>query len=316
MTASDTPTASTSGDARVAAPDRAVGIAAVLAATVFWSFGSVLGKAADLPGVVIGFWRMWIAMVLMSVIVVATRRWPTWADIRRSTLIGVLFGFNICAFFITLEYVSIAVALIIGALTPVVALPIAVVFMGERLTGMKVGCALVAVGGVVAAVLTAPSTGGGEDTVVGYVWAVVSLFIWVAYLIAAKQVRRKVETVRLLWVISLTGALTVTVIALVIDADLGAMEGTDWLWVTLLALGPGIVGPGLLAWAQPRVDSSVSSVLIQAEPVGASIAAWVFLGEEMSLAQALSMAVVAGALAVLAYSEARDDTVIVDEAIS
>ena len=84
------------------------------------------------------------------------------------------------------------------------------------------------------------------------------------------------------------------------------MQGADWWWVTLLALGPGIAGHGLVAWAQPRVDSSVSSVLIQPEPVGASIAAWVFLGEALSLPQALSMSVVVAALGVLAYSEARE----------
>ena len=43
----------------------------------------------------------------------------------------------------------IAVALIVGALTPVVALPIAARFMGEQLNAVKIGCAFVAVGGEV-----------------------------------------------------------------------------------------------------------------------------------------------------------------------
>lgn len=286
--------------------EKAIGIAAVLGATVFWSFGSVLGKAADVSGVVLGFWRMWIATGLMTLIVLVTRRMPSRDDIRRTWVLGVLFGFNIVTFFITLEYVTIAVALIIGSLTPVVALPIAVLFMGERLTWIKVLCALAATGGVVAAVLTVPPTDDGSNTAVGYVWAVASLLIWVVYLLVNKRVRANVETVRLMWVLSFFGALTVTGIALVVRPDLGEMQGTDWLWVSLLAAGPGIMGHGLLAWAQPRVDSSVSSVLIQAEPVGATIAAWVFLGETVSLAQAVSMGVVVVALAVLAYSEARE----------
>jgi drug/metabolite transporter (DMT)-like permease len=303
---------------RGAAPrsERSTGIAAVLAATLFWSFGGVLGKATEVEGVVLGFWRMWIATIVMSGIVVVMGRWPTWLDIRRCAAMGVLFGVNICAFFITLQYVSIAVALIIGALTPVVALPIAVVFLGERLTWMKVICAVAAVGGVVASVVTAPAGDDNTDTTVGYAWAVVSLLIWVGYLFASKRVRRQVETVRLMWVMSFVGALTVSVIALVVRAPLGQMEGTDWLWVTLLCLGPGIAGHGLFAWAQPRVDSSVSSVLIQGEPVGASIAAWVFLGEAMSVAQMVSMGVVLVALCVLAYDEARDGKVIIEDGLS
>jgi drug/metabolite transporter (DMT)-like permease len=315
MTAITTQAEGAETPAQVSAADRATGILAVLAATAFWSFGGVLGKATGVPGVVLGFWRMWVASAIMTVIIVCTRRWPTWLDVRRSLVIGVLFGLNICAFFITLEFVSIAVALIIGALTPVVALPIAVVFMGERLTAVKVVCAVTAVAGVVAAVLTAPSSGDDGNTMVGYAWAVASLLIWVAYLLAAKRVRRQVETVRLMWIVSVVGALTVSVLALILRSPLGEMQGTDWLWVTLLALGPGIAGHGLFAWAQPRVDSSVSSVLIQAEPVGASIAAWVFLGEAVSLPQALSMGVVLAALATLAYREARDGVVTVDDGL-
>lgn len=296
---------SSTADAGTASSEKAIGIAAVLGATVFWSFGSVLGKATGVSGVVLGFWRMWIATGLMTLIVLVTRRFPTRDDLRRTWLIGVLFGFNIVAFFITLEYVTIAVALIIGSLTPVVALPIAVLFMGERLTWTKALCALAATGGVVAAVLTVPPSEDGTNTAVGYVWAIASLLIWVVYLLVNKRVRDNVETVRLMWALSFFGALTVSVIALIVRPDLGEMQGTDWWWVLLLAAGPGIMGHGLLTWAQPRVDSSVSSVLIQAEPVGATIAAWVFLGETVSLAQAVSMGVVVVALAVLAYNESR-----------
>jgi drug/metabolite transporter (DMT)-like permease len=84
------------------------------------------------------------------------------------------------------------------------------------------------------------------------------------------------------------------------------MHGVGWLWVTLLSVGPGLAGHGLFAWAQPRVDSSVSTVLIQGEPVGASIIAWIFLGQSMTVSQSLSMAVVLTALCVLAYHEAHE----------
>ena len=107
-----------------------------------------------------------------------------------------------------------------------------------------------------------------------------------------------------------------SVIVVVASSDIWQLEGADWLWVTLLAIGPGLAGHGLLAWAHPRVDSSVSSLLIQAEPVGAAIAAWVFLGEEVSLVQALAMGVVLIALGVLAYREAREGEIAIDEAVT
>ena len=214
----------------------ALGLAALLGATFFWSTGGVFGRKAGVGGVVLSFWRMWIAAVLITVFTLITRRWPSWDDFRRSIPMGVLFGLNICAFFITIQYISISVALIIGSLTSVVALPIAVLFMGERLNATKVVCALVAVAGVVGAVLSAPSTSSPGDTTLGYVWAVVSLFAWTTYLLASKLVRRSVETTRLMMCSTLIGSVTVSVIVPFVHADIGMMTGTKWVWVSLLAL--------------------------------------------------------------------------------
>lgn len=286
---------------------RRLGLLAVGMATFCWGIGSSFGVKSDLPGVVVSFWRMWIAAVFLVVVAVATRRVPSKADIWRSAPMGITFGMNICAFFITLEYINIAVALIIGALTPVVALPIAVAFMGEKLSATKVGCAVVAVGGVVAAVLAAPSdTNTTDSTTAGYVWAVASLFAWVAYLLMSKRARRNVGTLNLMTCSTFWGALTVSVIVVVTSAEIGQVEGMQWLWVVLLTFIPGLLGHAVYAWAQPRVDASVSSVLIQAEPVLASVTAWVLLDQTVSVPQSLSMLVVLGALSVLAWRESRE----------
>ncbi len=290
---------------------------AVLAATMFWSFGGVLGKSTHASGVVLSFWRMWIASAVLLVIVAVTKRWPRRADFRRAAIAGVLFGLNICVFFIAIETVSIATALIIAALGPVVALPVSVVFFGERLRAVKVICAAASVVGVVVAVLVAPSNeSGSSSSTTGYLWAILALVLWVAYLLVSKGVRAKVETVRFMFVVSVIGAVTVSALVVITSKDLGQVHGAGWAWVVLLAIGPGIAGHGLVAWAQPRVDASVTSVLIQAEPVGASAAAWVILGERISLAQALAMAGVVAALCVLAYSESRDGGVEIVDAVS
>lgn len=284
---------------------------------MFWSFGGVLGKSTHASGVVLSFWRMWIASAVLLVIVALTKRWPSSADFRRASVAGVLFGLNICVFFISLETVSIATALIISALAPVVALPVSVIFFGERLAVVKIACAAASVAGVIVAVLVAPSTGDGSHSkTVGYVWALLALVFWVGYLLVSKGVRANVETVRFMFVVSVIGAVTVSALVVIGGKHLGQIHGAGWAWVTLLALGPGIAGHGLVAWAQPRVDASVTSVLIQAEPIGASVWAWMILGQRVALAQGLAMAGVVAALCVLAYSESRDGGVEIVDGVS
>jgi drug/metabolite transporter (DMT)-like permease len=289
----------------------------MLVAPLVWAFGGVLGKSTHASGVVLSFWRMWIASGVLLVIVAVTKRWPSRDDFRRAGLAGILFGLNICVFFIAIQSVSIATALIIAALAPVVALPVSVMRFGERLTPVKVICAAVSVAGVVVAVLVAPSTDSGTSgSTIGFLWALLALVFWVAYLLVSKGVRPHVETVRFMFVVSVIGAVTVSLLVVIGSNDLGEVHGTGWWWVILLALGPGIAGHGLVAWAQPRVDASVTSVLIQLEPVAASIAAWVILGERVSMAQGLAMSGVVAALCVLAYHESRDGGLEIVDAVS
>lgn len=287
---------------------------AVLAAAAIWSFGGVLGKSVGVDGVTLSFWRLWIASAVMALVALARRRLPSRGEMRASLLAGVLFGLNLCAFFVTLQYTTVAVALIIGALSPVVALPIAAVFIGERVTAVKVVCALVAVGGVAAAVLTAPGVDDRPTRAVGYAWAVASLAVWVVYLLQTKRTRATVATLPFLTSVTWIATVTVCVVAVVSRRDLfGQIEGVGWLWTALLALGPGLTGHGLIAWAQPRVDTSVTAMLTQLEPVGASLVAWALLHERMSLGQSLAMVAVVAALAVLAWSESREGMVALDE---
>ena len=60
----------------------------------------------------------------------------------------------------------------------------------------------------------------------------------------------------------------------------------------------------------------MTTVLIQAEPVGAAAAAWLVLGERVSLAQSLAMTAVVVALCMLAYSESRDGGLEIVDAVS
>ncbi len=99
-------------------------------------------------------------------------------------------------------------------------------------------------------------------------------------------------------------ALTVTPIALLTGQDFGSVHGVGWLWLVLLVLVPGAAGHGLMTWAHAHVDVSTSSVLVLGEPVLATLAAAVFLGESVNALQATGMAVVVAALAVLAVAEA------------
>ena len=288
------------GDARRDAGAR-LGVIAVLAATTCWGLGGVLGKAIGASGLVVSFYRLWMGALVITAALYATKGRLTWDIVKRSWLGGVCFGLNVALYFTSVRMTSIANVAIIGSLTPVIVFPIAVKWMGEKVTGKALVCSALAITGVVVVVLAGGSS--GDRATSGDLLAVLNLVSWAAFFLVTKNARKGVGTLEYLSAMTLIAAITVTPIALLTGQDFGSVHGIGWLWLVLLVLVPGAAGHGLMTWGHAHVDVSTSSVLVLGETVLATLAAAVFLGESVNAMQALGMAGVVAALAVLALAE-------------
>ena len=200
--------------------------------------------------------------------------------LKWSWLGGVCFGLNVALYFTSVRMTSIANVAIIGSLTPVIVFPIAVKWMGERVTRKAIVCSALAIAGVVVVVLAGGSS--GQRALSGDLLAVVNLVSWAAFFLVTKHARKGVGTLEYLAAMTLVAAITVTPIAFLTGQDFGSVEGLGWLWLVLLVLIPGAAGHGLMTWAHADVDVSTSSVLVLGEPVLATIAAAVFLSESVN----------------------------------
>lgn len=282
------------------AEQRVLGVVAVLAATVCWSTAGVLAVKADVRGLPLTFWRVLLVGGLFAVALFANRGRLTWWAMRQAAPAGALFGLTAAMFFESLRSTSVGIATIIAALTPVLAMPVAMRFLGERPTWLGLACALGAVAGV--AMFIAPGYRDASSSPRGLLLATGSMLCWVVYLFITKRARSGISTLEYMTAMNLGAAVMLLPLLLLFD-DRGVRPPTDgWLWILLLALVPGFVGHGLLTWAQPHVDLSVSSILLQGEPVGAALAGAVFLGEHIGLIQGAGMGLAVGSLIVLARS--------------
>ncbi len=277
-----------------------LGVLAVLAATACWSSAGVIAKNADLPGVVIAFWRLVLVSGTFGLIAAVTRKRITLAMLRRSLLGGLLFGVNLAVWFEALRHASVGIATVTSALTPVMTLVIGARVLGEAITAKALWCACGAVGGI--AVFVAFGFANGATTAFGFAMALAAIFIWVCYLFVSKRARQGVGTIEYMLCMAVIAALSL-VPFMVLFTDEGLTPPSHgWGWLIALALIPGCLGHGLLAWAQAHVPLSTAGILLQGEPVGAAFAGVIFLGESMVALQVLGLAVTVGALVVLSLS--------------
>lgn len=278
-------------------------LAAVCLVVFVWSFGPLFVRATSVSSLTFAFFRLWIAVPVMWAAAYASGGRPSMALLRRALPGGVLFGFSMVLGFLAYRATSIANATLIPSLTPAVILVLAQRLFGETRNRRQIVLASVAFVGVFAVVLGGGS--GSSSSLLGDLYAVGNLAVWTVYLIKAKQIRNDgVQAWALIATFFTIAAVVVSPLSIALSDDLGASKPMDFVWYTATALLPGLVGHGLMTWAQRDVDISVSSVLTLGNAPLSMVGAWVIYGESLTLIQVLGVATVLAALALIAISQA------------
>lgn len=284
-------------------------IAAVLAVAA-WGVGPVLNKSMEVDTPAIVFYRMVVGVPMM---VFMAQRFGIGIDrrlLRITALPGVLFSLSFITGFASVKMTSIANATLVTNLQPVLVLLVAPKLFGERLRRNQLLLGVVSMAGVLTVVLAAASTSGAKWT--GDVMAAVNVVIWTGYFLLAKQRRVDgVDSWSFLAGVFLWASVVVLPFGGLASNDLGAMTTKDWLCVIGMALGPGIIGHGLMTWSQSHVDVTLASILGLLSPVISTALAWVVFGESLTFVQLIGAAVVIWSLAALVRSQTGSNAPVV-----
>jgi drug/metabolite transporter (DMT)-like permease len=277
-------------------PRLTAGIVATSTAVVIWGLSSVLVKAIDgIDGVGISFYRLLMATVFLGAVFLARGRRFTWRMMWLCLPGGVAFGLDILLFFTALRETSIANATVIGALQPILLLPIGVRMFGESVSRSVVGWSFVAVAGTIAVVLG--GTGVPQWSPYGDLLAFGALLSWTAYFVASKAARLRLGSVEYFTGLTVVALAVVTPFTFATGADISPAEASDWLALAAITLFSGAIGHVLLNWSYPHVPLQVMSLLTLLVPLFATTGAVVFLDERIDGLQWMGLAVVLGSLA-------------------
>jgi drug/metabolite transporter (DMT)-like permease len=287
-----------------------LGLIAMLIAILSFSISSPLIKWSGETGSVIAFWRMVGAFIMwwtiMLVIKLRTdRHFPTrrtWVLVLPAAL---FFGANIATFFTAITKTSIANAEFIGAMSPLVLLPAGAVFFGEHPNWKALRWGGLSIVGMTLVLFFGPAN--GTATVEGDLLMIVVLACWVGYLLLSKRARlRGVGTVEFMVCLAPLGLLTAGPIAGAIAGDeLFGLGPRGWLVVVILTLLTGVLAHALLVFAQKLIPIATIGVMQSAQPALAVFWGIIILGETVSGAQVVGMALVVIGLGLFTWSSQR-----------
>ena len=273
-------------------------VIAAITAVVAWGVGPIFTKAMSVDTAAIVFYRMLIGAPLMVLVAKKTGGGLSPELMKKTALPGILFSLSFLSGFASIRMTSVANATLITTVQPILVLFVAPKLFGEKLRARQLAYSACSMAGVLLVVLAAASTSGA--TLSGDVMALLNVVIWTVYFVLAKKRRLAgVHSWSFLAAVFVWSSVVILPFGAIASNDLGAMKSSDWVYVVAMALGPGLVGHGLMTWAQSHVDVSLASLLGLLSPVISTIGAWWAFGESLTLWQMVGAVAVLGFLALL-----------------
>lgn len=262
------------------------------------STGSILTRLAQAPALVVGAWRMLLAAALL-----APWGWPRLRHeagtlTRREwfllALSGVVLALHFATWITSLAYTTVASSVILVTTNPIYVGLASHFILGERVSRRKI----IAIG---AALLGSIIISYGDFALAGKaLWgdllALLGALAASAYILLGRALRRKLSIWAYAWPCYGLAGIVLLVWCLATGQALWGYGPSTWLILLALAVGPQIMGHSAFNWALAHFSPVFVTLAILGEPVGATVLAWLVLGEVPPITALLGGALILGSM--------------------
>jgi drug/metabolite transporter (DMT)-like permease len=264
----------------------------IVAATAVWGISFVVVKSALAASSPLAFLSMRFAIATLALAPLVSFR-GSWSasELRGGLVLTLLLASGFATQAVGLQYTTPARSAFIVAISSVLAPVVAFTVLRQRLRWWV--AVAVGIAGVGIYLLTAPGAGGLNR---GDLWTLITALVFAGHIVAVTELSRRHDARRLVW-LQLAG----TTVGVAIAAALLEPIRVEWS----LALGAALIYTGVvgtaaaLVWqmrAQREMSSARAALLLCFEPVFATIASWVWLGERLSITQWIGAGLIVGGM--------------------
>ena len=252
----------------------ALGVSAV-------SSAAVLIRLADAPALTIAAYRL----VLASIVVVPIGLFTDWSALRLLTLKqwGLAAVSAAClaahfAFWITsLEHTSVASSVIIVTANPIlVAIGARLLLREAASPSVMVGIGMALFGGLV---ITVGDWDLGDRRLYGDFLAFLGAVAVAGYYIAGRSLRERLSLFGYIAPVYGGAAVILLVVVMVTGTAMSGFSLETYGYLALVGVLPQLVGHSSLNWSLGYLPATLVATAVMAEPVGATLLAWVVLDE-------------------------------------
>jgi len=274
-------------------------IAALFVAIVAVSTGAILVRLSTAPSAVAAFYRvLFTTLPLLPIAVLRYRSDFAQVSLRDflfAIISGIALALHFATWFESLSWTSVAASTTIVQAQPIFVAIGAYLLLSELLTRNMVVGILIAVGGMVVMSLGDLISGAvlvGENPLLGNSLALFGAVMAAVYVLAGRSLRQRIALIPYVTIVYIVCATVLLAISVGQGHDLLNYPAREWAIFAGLAIGPGLIGHTVLNWALGYLESSVVSVSLLGEPIGATTIALFLFAEIPSIATILGAVVV------------------------
>jgi len=245
------------------------------------SFAAVLIRLADAPSLVIAAYRLCLASLILAPITWMNSRQELRRLARREVILAVASGAFLALHFAlwiaSLSYTSVATSVVLVTITPIFVAIASYLLFKERLTRRIVAGIFVCLAGAI--FIGYGNWQIGSESLYGGVLALLGALAVAGYLLIGRKLRQDVSLLSYSILVYGSAALMLLVAVLVRGYPLFDYSGDTYIMLILLAVVPQLMGHMSLVWALRFVSATLVTIAVLGEPVGATILAYLILGE-------------------------------------
>lgn len=260
---------------------KALAVLAVGILAISWS--AVLVRLCEAPAMVIALYRLGLSVLALA-------PWYLWAQrgVKEALsahalgwilVSGLCLALHFLAWIEAVQRAPVAMAVTLSSTHPIMVGLLSRLLLGEAFGGGKVLGAALAVAGTAGMAWVGQAAGSGDLT--GYLWALGAAFFFSLYMMVGRRLRASMGLMA--YVLPTYGVAALWMFAAVAWKGLPMLgyPARTFLMFLLLALVPTTIGHSSLNWALGHLSASLVAVSVLGEPIGASVLAWVILGERV-----------------------------------
>jgi len=194
--------------------------------------------------------------------------------------VGIALAFHFASWITSLEYTTVASSVIFVHIDPIFVAVASHFFLGDRLDrGTLLGMVIAFIGTVI---IAWGDAGMGETTLYGDLLALIGGIMLGIYLLAGRKLRQELDLVSYVTPVYAFSALVLVLMGVVTGSPMGPYPNSEYVLFLAIALVPMIFGHTVYNWTLKYISAPVVSISLLGEPVGATILAALFLGENPS----------------------------------